>query len=135
MKKSFSIILFAVSFAVAFAIGSAVTVIPNYRSTSTMRRIRTLERRLRMYCDANGKLPSSIGSVKAPDEDEKHVLINAWGGPIEYSVTNGTVATLSTYRLCGPEPKILHEFVLKFDAAMQPLRPRRSETIKNERGL
>ena len=78
-----------------------------------------LERRLRLYCTANGRLPNCMEAVKASDEDEESVFKNAWGGPIEYSVTNGTVATLITSRLCGPEPRILQEFVLRFDASMR----------------
>ena len=77
-----------------------------------------LKHELSDFYARNKALPESLDALGKSDSVAVKSVPNqnAWGGPILYSVSNGTIAILKTYGPGGPDATVRQEFTLQFDA-------------------
>ncbi len=115
MKPISTTVLMVVAFIGGFLFDGLITRVP--KDASTRGRLMQLKRDLANFYDQNRILPESLDALKrsglafaksAPKE-------NAWGGPILYSVSNGTTVVLKTYGPGGAESEVKQTFTLTFD--------------------
>ena len=85
---------------------------------STRGRLMRLKHELSDFYARNKTLPESLEALAMSDSEaaKSAPKENAWGGPILYSVSNGTIVILKTYGPGGPDATVRQEFTLQFDA-------------------
>ena len=85
---------------------------------STRGRLMRLKHELADFYARNKRLPESLDTLEKSESGttKSAPKENAWGGPILYSVSNGTIVILKTYGPGGPDATVRQEFTLQFDA-------------------
>lgn len=84
---------------------------------STRGRLMRLKHELADFYARNKSLPESLDALGKSDSVAVKSVPNqnAWGGPILYSVSNGTLVILKTYGPGGAESEVKQTFTLTFD--------------------
>ncbi len=115
MKSVLATFLIVIAFIGGFLFNGLMTRVP--KDASTRGRLMRLKSDIAAYYDRNKILPESLDELKMSGSasDESVPMENAWGGPILYSVTNGTTVILTTYGPGGAESEVKQEFTLTFD--------------------
>ena len=115
MKSVLGTFLIIVAFIGGFLFNGLMTRVP--KDASTRGRLMQLKSDIAAYYGRNKILPVSLDALNMSNSasDKSAPMENAWGGPILYSVTNGTTVILTTYGLGGAESEVKQEFTLTFD--------------------
>ena len=116
MKHILMTLLIIVAFIGGCVFDSLITRVPPDASTRGM--LMRLKHSIVDFYARNKRLPESLDTLeKSESETTKSApKENAWGGPILYSVSNGTIVILKTYGPGGPDATVRQEFTLQFDA-------------------
>ncbi len=114
MKPIPVIILVVLSFIGGFVFDSLITRVPP--DASTRGRLMRLKKGIADFYDRNRTLPKSLEELRMSDSAAENSVPkeNAWGGPISYSVSNGTTVVLTTYGPGGTESEVKQTFTLTF---------------------
>ena len=115
MKSVLATFLIIVAFIGGFLFDGLMTRVP--KDASTRGRLMRLKRDIAAFYDQNGILPTSLDALNMSNSasDKSVPMENAWGGPILYSVSNGTTVILTTYGPGGVESEVKQTFSLTFD--------------------
>ena len=115
MKSVLATFLIIVAFIGGVLFNGLMTRVP--KDASTRGRLMRLKRDIAAFYDQNRILPESLDELKMSGSasDNSVSMENAWGGPILYSVSNGTTVILTTYGPGGAESEVKQTFSLTFD--------------------
>ncbi len=115
MKHILLTLLIIVAFIGGCVFDSLITRVPP--DASTRGRLMRLKHDIADFYARNKCLPESLDTLEEPESGttKSAPKENAWGGPILYSVSNGTIVILKTYGPGGPDAKVRQEFTLQFD--------------------
>lgn len=116
MKHILMTLLIIVAFIGGCVFDSLITRVPP--DASTRGRLMRLMHDIADFYARNKRLPESLDTLEKPESEAAKFAPkeNAWGGPILYSVSNGTIVILKTYGPGGPDATVRQEFTLQFDA-------------------
>ena len=115
MKPILVTFLIIVAFIGGFIFDGLITRVPP--DASTRGRLMRLKHDIADFYARNKTLPESLDSLGKSDSAAAKSVPkeNAWGGPILYSVSNGTMVILKTYGPGGAESEVKQTFSLTFD--------------------
>lgn len=115
MKPILVTFLIIVAFIWGFIFDGLITRVPP--DASTRGRLMRLKHDIADFYARNKTLPESLDSLRKSDSAAAKSVPkeNAWGGPILYSVSNGTMVILKTYGPGGAESEVKQTFSLTFD--------------------
>lgn len=115
MKPILVTFLIIVAFIGGFIFDGLITRVPP--DASTRGRLMRLKHDIADFYARNKTLPESLDSLRKSDSAAAKSVPkgNAWGGPILYSVSNGTMVILKTYGPGGAESEVKQTFSLTFD--------------------
>lgn len=115
MKPILMTLLVVVAFIGGFIFDGLITRVPP--DASTRGRLMRLKHELSGFYARNKALPESLDALGKSDSVAVKSVPNqnAWGGPILYSVSNGTLVILKTYGPGGAESEVKQTFTLTFD--------------------
>ena len=116
MKHIFTTLLIIVAFIGGCIFDGLITRVPP--DVSTRSRLMRLKHDIADFYARNKRLPESLDTLEKSESGttKSAPKENAWGGPILYSVSNGTIVILKTYGPGGPDATVRQEFTLQFDA-------------------
>ncbi len=85
-------------------------------------RMREMAQEIRQYYAERGELPNSLSELVLRHDDGVDSFVNGWGGPIVYSMSNGTTVLLKTCESVSSYGSELRQtFTLQFDVASKDL--------------
>jgi hypothetical protein len=115
MKHILLTLLIIVAFIGGCVFDSLITRVPP--DASTRGRLMRLKHDIADFYARNKCLPESLDTLEEPESGttKSAPKENAWGGPILYSVSNGTIVIFKTYGPGGPDATVRQEFTLQFD--------------------
>ncbi len=115
MKPILMTLLVVVAFIGGFIFDGLITRVPP--DASTRGRLMRLKHELSDFYARNKAVPESLDALGKSDSVAVKSVSNqnAWGGPILYSVSNGTLVILKTYGPGGAESEVKQTFTLTFD--------------------
>jgi hypothetical protein len=117
MKPILVTFLIAVAFIGGCFFDGLITKVPP--DASTRGRLIRLKHEIADFYARNKVLPESLDALEMSDSftTKSAPKENAWGGPILYSVSNGTIVVLNTYGPGGAEAEVKQSFSLTFDVS------------------
>ncbi len=115
MKPILVTFLIVVAFIGGCFFDGLITTVPP--DASTRGRLMRLKHEIADFYARNKVLPESLDALGMSDSvaAKSAPKENAWGGPILYSVSNGTIVVLNTYGPGGAEAEVKQTFTLTFD--------------------
>ena len=115
MKHILVVLIIFLAFIGGCVFDGLISTVPP--DASTRGRLMLLKHDISDFYARNKTLPESLDSLGKSDSVAAKSVPkeNAWGGPILYSVSNGTIVILKTYGPGGAESEVKQTFSLTFD--------------------